>query len=56
MKHFLATILLTVGIAHSFEIPKGSHNIAQLDDAVVKAAKAKQPIAFLITDKAFTAT
>jgi len=52
----LAAALGLLTGASAFDIPKGSHNLAQLEDVKKKAAKAKQPIAFVITEKKGIAT
>jgi len=57
MKHLSLIALLTlVPLAYAFDIPKGSHHIGQIDDVSKKAAKAKQPVAFVISKKKLTAT
>lgn len=54
-------LLLTLSIAlgsaaGAFDIPKGSHNLAQLEEAQKKATKAQQPIAWVIAEKKGVAT
>ncbi|YCM43723.1 hypothetical protein V2O64_20670 [Verrucomicrobiaceae bacterium 227] len=56
MKRILSLSLALGSLAGAFDIPKGSYNLAQLDDASKKAAQAKQPIAFVISKKTMTAT
>jgi hypothetical protein len=56
MKLILALTLALASLAGAFDIPKGSYNLAQLEEARKKAAEAKQPIAFLITEKEGIAT
>ena len=56
MKHLIALSLALCSMAGAFDIPKGSHNLAQLDLVAKKAAKAKQPIAFVIAKKTMIAT
>jgi hypothetical protein len=54
-----AILLLSVAFATAalgFDIPKGTHHLGQLDDAALKAGKAKQPIAFIIAEKKMAAT
>ena len=59
-----ALLLLSVALASAalasaalgFDIPKGTHHLGQLDDAALKAGKAKQPIAFIIAEKKMAAT
>ena len=50
MKSLLLGLAL-VTPAFAFDIPRGSHNLAQIDEACTKAAKAKQPVVFVIADK-----
>ena len=56
MKHLIALSLALCSIAGAFDIPKGSHHLGQLEAAAKKAAKAKQPIAFVIAKKSMIAT
>lgn len=56
MKRFLILLLAMTSYAGAFAIPKESHNLAQLEEAQKKAAKAGQPIAFVIAKKTMTAT
>ncbi len=56
MKLLLTLTLGLVSFAGAFKIPKGTHNLAQLDEVQKKATKAKQPIAFVIAEKNMTAT
>ena len=56
MKRILSLSLALSSLASAFDIPKGSFNLAQLDDASKKAALAKQPVAFVISKKNMTAT
>ncbi len=56
MKFLLALTLALGSMSGAFEIPKGSHNLAQLEEAQKKAAKARQPVAFVITEKKGIAT
>jgi len=56
MKHLIALSLALCSIAGAFKIPKGSHHLGQLDEAAKKAAKAKQPLAFVIAKKSMVAT
>ncbi len=56
MKLLLTLTLSLVSLAGAFDIPKGSHNLGQLDDVQKQAAKAKQPIAFVIAEKKMAAT
>lgn len=56
MKLLLALTVVLGSMAGAFEIPKGSHNLAQLEEAQKKAAKAKQPVAFVIAEKKGVAT
>lgn len=56
MKRILSLSIALASIAGAFDIPRGSYNLAQLDDASKLAAKAKQPIAFVIAKKTMTAT
>lgn len=56
MKHFLTLSLALGSLAGAFEIPKGSYNLAQVEEASIKAALAKQPVAFVISNKKMTAT
>lgn len=53
----VASLLLAAcSVAVAFEIPRGSFNLGQLEDAQKKAAAAKQPLAFVIVDKNATPT
>ncbi len=56
MKHLIALSLALCSMAGAFTIPKGSHHLGQLKDVAQKAAKAKQPIAFVIAKKSMVAT
>lgn len=56
MKLILSLGLALTSLAGAFDIPKGSFNLGQLDNASKLAAKAKQPIAFVIAKKTMTAT
>ncbi|MGC6564122.1 MAG: hypothetical protein ACON38_00780 [Akkermansiaceae bacterium] len=56
MKLTLSLGLALTSLAGAFDIPKGSFNLGQLDNASKLAAKAKQPIAFVIAKKTMTAT
>jgi hypothetical protein len=56
MKRIFLLSLALSSLAGAFDIPKGSFNLAQLDDASKKAALAKQPVAFVISKKNMTAT
>lgn len=56
MKLLLAFSIALGSIAGAFDIPKGSHNLGQLEEAQKKAAKAKQPIAWVIAEKKGVAT
>ena len=56
MKHLIALSLALCSIAGAFDIPKGSYPLGQLEAAAKKAAKAKQPIAFVIAKKSMIAT
>ena len=56
MKRILSLSLALSSLAGAFDIPKGSYNLAQLDAASKLAAKANQPIAFVIATKNMTAT
>jgi hypothetical protein len=53
----IASLLFAAcSLAAAFNIPKGSFNLGQLEDARKKAAAAKQPLAFVIVDKNATPT
>lgn len=56
MKLFLTFTLGLASLAGAFDIPKGTHNLAQIEDVQKKAARAKQPIAFIIAEKEMAAT
>ena len=56
MKLLLSFTLALSSLAGAFDIPKGSHNLAQLEEVRKKAATARQPIAFVIAKKNMTAT
>ncbi len=56
MKLILALTVALSSILGAFDIPKGSYNLAQLEEAQKSAAKAKQPVAFVITEKKGIAT
>ncbi|MDC0302724.1 hypothetical protein OAL23_01000 [bacterium] len=56
MKVLLTLSLGLASFAGAFTIPKGTHNLAQLDEVQKKATKAKQPIAFVIAEKKMAAT
>jgi len=56
MTRILSLGLALSSLAGAFDIPKGSYNLAQLDAASKLAAKAKQPIAFVISKKNMAAT
>ncbi len=52
-------LLLNVALASAalgFDIPRGTHHLGQLNDAALKAGKAKQQIAFIIAEKKMAAT
>ncbi len=53
---FAAALSVTTLYLGAFQIPKGSHDISQIDEAAKKAAKSKQPISFVITKKTLTPT
>ncbi|MGD1977920.1 MAG: hypothetical protein PVJ98_00885 [Akkermansiaceae bacterium] len=48
--------LAACSMAAAFDIPRGSFNLGQLEEAQKKAAAAKQPLAFVIVDKNATPT
>lgn len=56
MKLLLSLTIALSALAGAFEIPKGSHNLAELEKVQKEAAQAKQPIAFVIAEKTMTAT
>ena len=56
MKLVLALTIALGSLAGAFDIPRGSHNLAQLEDVQKKAAKADQPIAWVIAEKKGVAT
>ncbi len=56
MKIIVLLTLACISLASGFDIPKGTHHLGQLEDAAKKASKAKQPIAFVITEKKGVAT
>ena len=56
MKLILALTVALSSLAGAFDIPKGSYNLAQLEEAQKKAVQAKQPVAFVITEKEGIAT
>ncbi len=56
MKLLLTLTLSLASFAGAFDIPKGSHNLAEIEDVQKMAAKAKQPIAFIIAEKKMAAT
>ena len=56
MKLLLTLTLSLASFAGAFNIPKGSHNLAEIEDVQKKAARAKQPIAFIIAEKEMAAT
>ena len=56
MKLLVTLTISLASFAGAFDIPKGSHNLAQIEDVQKKATKAKQPIAFVIAEKKMTAT
>jgi hypothetical protein len=56
MKIFISLNLTFSCLLGAFEIPKGSFNLGQLEQVSKLAAKAKQPISFVIAKKTMTAT
>ncbi len=56
MKNLFALTIALGSMAGAFDIPKGSHNLAQLEETQKKATRAKQPIAWVIAKKDMTAT
>jgi hypothetical protein len=56
MKLLLTLTLGLASFAGAFQIPKGTHNLAQLDEVQKKATTAQQPITFVIAKKNMTAT
>lgn len=56
MKILPALTIALSSMAGAFDIPKGSHNLGQLEETQKKAVQAKQPIAFVIAKKNMTAT
>jgi len=56
MKIFISLNLVFSCLLGAFEIPKGSFNLGQLEQVSKLAAKAKQPISFVIAKKTMTAT
>lgn len=50
----LLALYPSLGLA--FPVPKGCHQISDLDEALAIASAKRQPIAFLITGKDFTPT
>ena len=56
MKLMLTLTLSLASFAGAFDIPKGSHNLAEIEDVQKMASKAKQPIAFIIAEKKMAAT
>ncbi|MFT7173755.1 MAG: hypothetical protein ACI9NQ_001980 [Paracoccaceae bacterium] len=56
MKLLLALTVTLGSMAAAFDIPKGSHNLAQLEEAQKKATEAQQPVAFVIAEKKGIAT
>lgn len=47
---------MACSLAVAFQIPRGSFNLGQLEEAQKKAIAAKQPLAFVIVDKNATPT
>lgn len=56
MIRFVVLSLLGGSLAGAFQIPKGSFDLGQLEEAQKKATAAKQPLAFVIVEKAATPT
>ncbi|MEJ6717522.1 MAG: hypothetical protein ACJAT6_001256 [Akkermansiaceae bacterium] len=56
MKILPALTIALSSMAGAFDIPKGSHNLGQLEETQKKAVQAKQPIAFVIAKKNMAAT
>lgn len=56
MKLPLLVLIFASLSCHAFDIPKSSHNLAQIKEAQKKAAQKNQPLAFVISQKNLTAT
>jgi len=56
MKLLFTLILSLASFAGAFDIPKGSRNLAEIEDVQKMAAKTNQPIAFIIAEKKMAAT
>ncbi len=56
MKTILALIFCLSSTLLAFDIPKGSHNLAQLEEAQKNALKQRQALSFIITEKEAIAT
>ena len=56
MKLLISLSLGLASLAGAFDIPKGSYHLGQMDVVAKKAAKDKQPIAWVISSKKMAAT
>ncbi|MGJ8697788.1 MAG: hypothetical protein ACSHYF_15835 [Verrucomicrobiaceae bacterium] len=50
MKKLILPLLASTLVAGAFDIPKGFHNLSELDAAQAEAVKNGEMIAFLLTD------
>lgn len=55
---FLCAVGLTISsvLAMAFDMPRGIHNMAELDEARAEASERPEPVAFVITKKSLKET